>query len=327
MRKIKEKYRKLFWVFLALVNLAVVGTVVSIHISGKDYSVTQKENARLIGLSYMTMNNAFYKIMSEEINARIEAEGDRMVMRDPTLNAERQITQIEEMLSMGIDVLVVTPVDSEKIVDVLRKAKEQGVRIVVLDTGVADQEVVDCTITSDNYGAGAMVGSYFLKQHKKARVVVMTHQVAQSGRDRVQGFLDTVEGQPGIEIVKTIECEGQTEIAMPGMQEAIAGGTDFDTVFCLNDLAAVGVIAALEEKDMLDTVDVYGVDGSPDAKALIHDGMMEATAAQFPSQIGGKAADAIYRLLDGDSVEKMTLVPVKLIDGENVEAFGTDRWQ
>lgn len=114
MRKIKEKYRKLFWVFLALVNLAVVGTVVSIHISGKDYSVTQKENARLIGLSYMTMNNAFYKIMSEEINARIEAEGDRMVMRDPALNAERQITQIEEMLSMGIDVLVVTPVDSEK---------------------------------------------------------------------------------------------------------------------------------------------------------------------------------------------------------------------
>ena len=126
MRKIKEKYRKLFWVFLALVNLAVVGTVVSIHISGKDYSVTQKENARLIGLSYMTMNNAFYKIMSEEINARIEAEGDRMVMRDPALNAERQITQIEEMLSMGIDVLVVTPVDSEKNRGCPSKSKRAG---------------------------------------------------------------------------------------------------------------------------------------------------------------------------------------------------------
>lgn len=327
MWKVKEKYRTLFWVLLVMINLAAVGTALYIHIFGKDYSVTQKENAHLIGLSYMTMNNEFYKIISEEINARIEAEGDRMVMRDPALNVERQITQIEKMLDMGIDVLVVTPVDSEKIVDVLQKAKKQGVRIVVLDTGVADQEVADCTITSDNYGAGAMVGSYFLEHHKHARVVIMTHQIAQSGRDRVQGFLDTVEGQADIEIVKTIECAGQTEIAMPGMQEAIEEGIEFDTVFCLNDLATVGVIAALEEKDMLDTVHVYGVDGSPDVKALIHEGMVEATAAQFPSQIGGKAAETIYRLLDGDSVESMTLIPVKLVDGENVETFGMDRWQ
>lgn len=327
MRRLKERYRTLFWILLVVINLAAAGTALYIHISGKDYSVTQKENVHFIGLSYMTMNNEFYKIMSEEINARIEAEGDRMVMRDPALDVERQITQIEEMLDMGIDVLVVTPVDSDKIVDVLRRAKEQGVRIVVLDTGVADQEVADCTITSDNYGAGVAVGSYFLEQHKAAKVIVMTHQVAQSGRDRVQGFLDTVENQKGIEIVKTIECEGQTEIAMPGMQQAIAEGTDFDTVFCLNDLAAVGVIAALEENDMLDKVDVYGVDGSPDAKAFIHEEMMNATAAQFPSQIGGRAAEAIYRLLNGDSVESMTLVPVKLVDGENVEAFGTDRWQ
>ena len=171
------------------------------------------------------------------------------------------------------------------------------------------------------------MGEYFLQQHETARVVIMTHQVAQSGKDRVQGFLDVVSGQEGIEVVKTIECEGQTEIAMPGMQEAIAEGTDFDTVFCLNDLAAVGVVAALEENDMLDQVDVYGVDGSPDAKAMIHEGMMSATAAQFPSEIGSRAADAIYRLLSGESVEKMTLTPVQLITPDNVEEFGMDRWQ
>ena len=42
----------------------------------------------------------------EEINARIEAEGDRIVMRDPARDADRQIEQIEEMLYMGIDALV-----------------------------------------------------------------------------------------------------------------------------------------------------------------------------------------------------------------------------
>lgn len=321
------RYRRIFWTLLLLINMAVVSVVGYLHVSGKDFSVSQKENSHLIGLSYMTMNNEFYKIMSEEINARIEAEGDRMVMRDPALDVERQITQIEEMLTMGIDVLVLTPVDSEKIVDVLRKAKKQGVYIVVLDTGVSDQTVADCTITSDNYGAGVAVGEYFLSKKQQARVVVMTHQAAQSGRNRVQGFLDTVAGSEDIKIVKSIECEGQTEIAMPGMRSVIETGIDFDTVFCLNDLATVGVIAALEEKGMLDKVGVYGVDGSPDAKALIHEGMMQATAAQFPSEIGKTAAENIYRLLEGEPVEKMTRIPVRLVDKENVDSFGTDRWQ
>ena len=250
-----------------------------------------------------------------------------MVMRDPALDPDRQVEQIEEMLEMGIDVLVITPVDTDQIVPVLEKAKQQGAIVVVLDTDAADSEVADCTIRSDNYNAGVIVGKQFLEQHKTGRVVVMTHEAAQSGQDRVQGFLDTVSGVNGIEIVRQVECKGQMEIAMPRMQEVIREETDFDVVFCLNDLSAVGVVAALEENDMLDEVDVYGVDGSPDSKALIKEGMMEATAAQFPTEIGEQAADVIYRLLNGESVEKQILIPVKLITQQNVDEYGTDRWQ
>ena len=57
------------------------------------------------------------------------------------------------------------------------------------------------------------------------------------------------------------------------------------------------------------------------------DGIMKASAAQFPSEIGKKAADAAYRLLEGEDVDRDILVPVKLITQENVEEFGTDCWQ
>lgn len=174
-----------------------------------------------------------------------------------------------------------------------------GVKIVVVDSNVNDDKMVDCTITSDNYNAGAVVGNYFLQQCSEAKVVVMTHETTKSGKDRVQGFLDKVSSRKGIEIVQAIECEGQTELAMPAIEKAIENGIVFDTVFCLNDLAGVGVVAALEEHQMLDKVGVYGVDASPDSKALIKEGMMKASAAQFPSEIGTKAADAIYQLLQG----------------------------
>lgn len=321
------KHKRMFWGMILLVDAIVIGIMLFSFCAKNDYSRNQKRNSHLIGMSYMTMNNEFYKIVSEEISARVEAEGDRVVLRDPALDADRQIEQIKEMMDLGIDVLVVTPVDLESLSDVLGQAKEQGIRIIVVDTNLSDDTLADCTITSDNYDAGVIVGRYFLTQCEGTKLLVMAHTTTKSGQDRVQGFLDTVSGKEGIEVVAQIECEGQLEIAMPRLQEAIDAGVSFDNIFCLNDLAAVGVVAALEENQMLDNVGVYGVDGSPDAKALIEEGMMDATAAQFPTEIGSRAADAIYRLLDGKSVEKNILVPVKLVTRQNVEEFGIDRWQ
>lgn len=321
-----NKYKKKFWIILFLINFLIIFIVIVFN--QKDYSLNQKEKSNLIGLSYMTMNNEFYKIISEEIISKIESEGDRIVMRDPALSVDRQIEQIAEMLKMDIDVLVLTPVDKEKLNNILEEAKKKGVYIVVLDTDISDDNLVDCTIRSDNYGAGKVVGEYFLNQCKEnANVVIMTHETTQSGNERVKGFVDYISCESNINIVDYIECEGQTEIAMPKMKEFIDKKIKFDNVFCLNDLAAVGVVAALEENNMLNKVDVYGVDGSPDAKALIKEGMIKASAAQFPSEIGSKAADTIYQLLNGETVEKNIYIPVKLITKENVEEFGIDRWQ
>lgn len=322
-----KKYKMICHMILLLVNAAVIATGIFFFGSGRDFSQNQKENSLLIGASYMTMNNEFYKIISEEITYRVEAEGDRMVLRDPALNVNRQIEQVQEMLDMGIDVLIITPVDLESVTEILEQAKKQGTIVVVLDTNVQSDELADCTITSDNYQAGVMVGEYFLSQHEQSRILVMTHEATRSGQERVQGFIDTVSENKNMEIVRRIECEGQLEIAMPRLKQAIEEGVEFDSVFCLNDLASVGAAAALDEKGMLSTVDLYGVDASPDSKALIAEGMMRASAAQFPTEIGKEAADVIYRLLDGEQVEKDILVPVKLITEDNVEEFGIDRWQ
>lgn len=321
------KDKKSFWFLLVIVNIFIMGILLWVIYGNAGYSLNQMKRTHLIGASYMTMNNEFYKIVSEEISARAEAEGDRLILRDPALDASRQIEQIREMLGLGIDVLVVTPVDWKSLESVLEEARAKGILIIVVDTNVNREELADCTIISDNYNAGVLVGQYFLEQCDKARVVLMIHESAKSGQDRVRGFLDTIKGHKDIEVVEKIECEGQLEIAMPGLQEAINRGVEFDNVFCLNDLASVGVVAALEENHLLGSTGVYGVDASPDSKALIKENMMMASAAQFPSKIGSKAADVIYKLLDGEKVEKRILVPVELVTRDNVDGFGIDRWQ
>ena len=320
----KKNIRKIFIVINILIYLPLVVLMLLVYEGGRDYSLNQKEDSFLIGASYMTMNNEFYKILNEEISNRAELEEDQVILRDPALSAQRQIEQIEEMIHMGIHVLVVTPVDWKSLSGVLKKAKEQGIFIVVVDSNLEDESLADCTITSDNYNAGHMVGEYFLEENGTAKLIVMTHDAAKSGQDRVRGFLDAVEQSDRIQIVKKMNCDGQLEIAMPKMRGIIEEGTAFDSVFCLNDLAGVGVVAALDDSGMLK---VYGIDASPDAKALIKEGMMSASAAQFPSRIGQTAADVIYRLLNGEHVEPDILVPVELVTRENVDQYSVDRWQ
>lgn len=257
----------------------------------------------------------------------MEAEGDRLILRDPALSVERQVEQIGMMLDEGISVLILTPVDSDGLTDILKRARQMGVRIIVVDSNVRDEQLVDCTIVSDNYKAGCLLGDYLLQNKESSKVVIMTHDAATSGRERVQGFLDTIEGHEGIEVVEKVPCEGQLEIAMPQMEKLIEQGKEFDSVFCLNDPSSLGAAAALESKGLLDKVDLYGIDASPDAKQLIYEGKMDASVAQFPSRIGEEAASAIYDLLDGKKVEAYISVPVELVTKENVENYNVDRWQ
>jgi ribose transport system substrate-binding protein len=60
---------------------------------------------------------------------------------------------------------------------------------------------------------------------------------------------------------------------------------------------------------------------------MIQSGEMEATAAQFPAQIGEAAADTLYRMLDGKEYESVITLPVDLINNENLDRFDIHRWQ
>jgi ribose transport system substrate-binding protein len=114
---------------------------------------------------------------------------------------------------------------------------------------------------------------------------------------------------------------------MPVMEGIIQANRKIDVVMGLNDPTAMGALAALQAAKRDRGVLVYGVDGAPDAKKLIREGKMTATAAQSPMSIGKTAGETMYRLLRGEIVKKQILIPVFLIDKSNVDQFGVEGWQ
>lgn len=323
----KDKYLILIKILFLILN---IGFLVFIYCLVQGYhglSVEKREGNHKIGACYMTMNNPFYEILNQEISAIVEANDDQLLTRDPALSIEKQINQIYDLIEEGVSVLIITPVDWKKITPAIEAAKDKGIIVMIVDTNIYDDDLVDCTIVSDNYKAGILCANYLMEQVDHADIVLLEHTSTKSGLDRIQGFEDTLKGHDSYKIVSRAECAGQLEIAMPAMDDILNTGISFDTIFALNDPSALGAMAALEENGSLVDINVMGVDGAPEAKSMIKEGMMMATSAQFPTQIGQITAKYLYRLLNGEKCDKKILVPVALITSQNVDIYGTDRWQ
>lgn len=287
----------------------------------------QDEKPLRIGATYMTMNNPFYSVIDEELRLMIESRGDILLTRDPALDQDKQNDQIHELLAGGIDLLVINPVDFQQIRPALEEARDAGVPVVIVDSQVSDPALVACTIASDNYGAGVLCAEHLIRMRDSARIALLEHPTAQSALDRIQGFCDTIADYPQYQIAGRASSDGQLELAMPALDSLLDADPDIDVVMALNDPTALGAMAALEERQLLDRTLVYGVDGAPEAKNMIFEGVMTATVAQSPIQIGQTTAQVIYQILSGEDYESEIIVPVELITAENVGQFGSDGWQ
>lgn len=290
-------------------------------------AVSQADEPLRIGTTYMTMNNPFYSVIDEELRLVIESHGDILLTRDPALDQERQNGEIRDLLHEDIDLLVLNPVDYREIEPALREAQKAGVPVVVIDSQVSNPDLVACTIASDNYGAGVLCAEHLMNTRDSAKVVLLEHASTKSGRDRIQGFCDTLASDVNYQIIGRADSAGQLEVAMPEMDKLLEQGIVPDAVMSLNDPSALGAMAALQEHGMLQDTAVYGVDGAPEAKSMISEGAMTATAAQSPIRLGQITAQTVYAILNGEDYEKEITVPVALVTRDNVNSYDMDGWQ
>lgn len=285
------------------------------------------DNTYKFGATYMTLNNPFFVALNNGIKDEVEANGDILIALDPALDSSKQVSQIEDLIAHDVDAIFVNPADWKSIRPGLEAAREAGIPIINVDSPVFDTDLVTCIVSSDNYNAGVLCANDMMKRLDTAKIVILEHPTAKSSLDRTKGFIDTIAGINGYEIVAKQSSEGQLEQAMFVMQNIILEQEDIDVVMALNDPTAMGAFAALQSYKRDEGVLIYGVDGAPEAKQMIQDGKMTATAAQSPITIGRTAAEIAYDILAGVDIEQVIYEDVIFIDVNNVDQYGTSDWQ
>ena len=297
----------------------------------KAQEVAEKENNEHIplkfGATYMTMNNPYFEALDDSIEQVINANGDVLISRDPAQDQEKQNQQIQEMIDSGVVAIFVNPVDWKEVKPALIACKEAGVPIFNVDTYVYDSKYVTSSILSDNYNAGVQIAKDVMLKRKSAKIAIINHENINSTALRVQGFLDTIKGHEEYEVVMHEKITAELEVAMEITKRIIDEGIIFDVVLGGNDPTALGILAALQLKQVEDDILIYGIDGSPDGKTMIKKGFLEGTSAQFPIEMGTTAAETAYKYLEGENVEANIIVPVKLITQENLSDYDLAGWQ
>lgn len=282
---------------------------------------------KVFGVSYMTMNNPFYKIINNEILKVVEKNNDTLITLDPELDVDKQNEQIYKFIDQKVDGIFINPIDFEQIEPALQAAKRANIPVIIIDAPVSDESLVDCTIVSDNYDAGVQCAKDMMERLDSANIVLLKHTTAKSAKKRIEGFLSVIDNNKKYKVINEAECDGQLEIAMPKMQEIIEETPDIDVVMALNDPSALGALAALEKNNKNDVM-VYGIDGTPEIKALIgRNQMIVGTVAQSPIKMGQIAVENMYNILNGKKIEKNIIIPISLINKENLFKYDEDRWQ
>ncbi|WNS79244.1 ABC transporter substrate-binding protein [Domibacillus sp. DTU_2020_1001157_1_SI_ALB_TIR_016] len=276
-----------------------------------------------IGLTVGTLANPFFVAMGKGATEAGEALGAEVLVESAEYDLAKQTSQIENFITKNVDVILLNAVDTKGIAAAVQQAKAAGIPVIAVDTEA--EGGVDATVTSDNYQAGKLAGEYVIEQlGGKGNIAIIDGPPVSAVTDRIQGFEDTIK-KSDIKVVAKQNGEGSREKAltvMEGILQANPSGS-IDAVFAINDPEAIGVEIAQQQADRQNEFFVVGVDGAPEAtEAMAKEGStFVATSAQSPGNMIKKAVEVGMKVKDGEKVEELIKVPVKLVTQESLDSY------
>jgi len=275
-----------------------------------------------IGVSLLTRAHVFYRDLEDGLAAGAEEHGFRLLINAAEWDASRQIAQIEDFITRGVDAVVVSPVDSSGVSAGVRAANREGIPVFTADIASFGGEVVS-HIASDNLAGGRLAGEYLARRlDGRGKVAIINQPIVTSTLDRVQGFREVLARYPDIEIVADVDGHGLRDRALQAASDVLQAHPRLDGVFAINDDSALGTLDAVEDFAREGIV-IVGYDATPPARdAIVAGRALEADVVQYPYEIGRRTIDTIARFLAGEEVPPVVPVEVGIVDRETLASEG-----
>ncbi|KYD21909.1 MULTISPECIES: D-xylose ABC transporter substrate-binding protein [Bacillales] len=234
--------------------------------------------------------------------------GADVIVQSADNDETKQLTQIQNMLSQGIDVLVIIPVNSDSLSPVVDQAKQEGVKVLAYDRLITNCDV-DAYVSFDNVRVGELQAEYLVKKVPKGNYFLMggspTDNNAKLFREGQMNVLQTFIDKGDIKIVgdQWVKLWDANE-AMKIMENALtANNNKIDAVVASNDSTAGGAIQALAAQGLAGKVAISGQDADLAAVQRIAEGTQTMTVYKPIHKIAATAAEIAVKLGKGEKIE------------------------
>ena len=246
---------------------------------------------------------------------------------DAQAQTSRQVSDVEDLIAQGIDVLFLAPKEYEGLAPALQAAKEAGVPVFLIDREAAGKAGEDYVafIGSDFVEEGRRAAEWLAKQTGgKAGIVELTGTAGASvARDRAQGFAEELKKHEGMKIIASQNAEFTRAEGLRVMQNIIqAQGANITAVYAHNDEMALGAIQALKQAGRTPGKDVIvvSIDGQKSALQSIAAGELGATVECNP-RFGPTAFDTLEKYLRGEPLQARIVMQDRFFDSSNAAQF------
>lgn len=276
-----------------------------------------------IGFSQGTMNHP-WRVAMIEGNKKYAEENLKdveLIITDGQNQASKQVSDVESLIAQDIDVLIISPLTSDALTPVVKKAMDKGIPVVTADRKVNTD--VTLHLGAENYPIGVKVAEFLnQKLNGKGKIVEIQGTAGASATvERDGGFVDTLKKYSGLEVVATQNADYLREPAMKFMEDTLQrfGPGQIQAVYAHNDEMALGALQAIEAVHREKEIMVIGVDGENLAIDAVKSGKLGATFT-YP----WCAPDAIqyaYKIAKGEKVEKEIKLDSSQIDSSNVDQW------
>ena len=273
-----------------------------------------------IGFSQCIDNDIWRKSMDHamEVEASLHP-GVKMTISNANRKASKQIQDIEEFINTKVDVIIISPYESDSIVPVIEKAYAKGIPVIIIDRKVNTSNY-SAYLGADNIEVGRIAGRHIISSSKGVANVIEIKGGALTSPvyERSLGFNQIIKQYPNIKVTSV----NVDEYGRPknDFNDLLDKSSNFDYVFCFNDVIAynawkIAKIKGLEKK--IKFIGVDGLNGTNGGIQLIKDGILDATVL-YPTG-GSEAIRLALNIVEKDIFSKNHKLNTTLIDSINAD--------
>jgi ribose transport system substrate-binding protein len=267
------------------------------------------------------------------VNDGAKKQGFTLKETNANGDASQQFNDAINLLNQNVDVLILTPIDSNGITPAVQQANKKGVPVFTLDRGSSGGTITSF-VETDNVAAGKQAAEWIGEQLKsrygspKGNVVDLQGLIGTTAaKSREDGFQEGMKALPDAKIVANQEGGFDQEKSLNAMTNILQAQPQIDAVFGANDDNTVGALRAIDGANRYKPagdpqhIFIIGLDGTAQALDAIRQGKQDATISQNPIKMAERSLGFVKDLMvDGKKVPAHDYWPTILITKDNIES-------